>query len=52
MLEQIPNLPDNVVGFEAKGEITADDYQQHLVPGDRARTRSTRQDPSPLRSRR
>lgn len=48
MIEQIATLPDNVVGFVAKGEVTSDDYKQRLV---RARTRGTRQDPSPLRSR-
>ena len=32
MIEQIANLPDNVVGFVAKGEVTSDDYQQRLVP--------------------
>ena len=32
MIEQIANLPDNVVGFLAKDEVTSDDYQQRLVP--------------------
>jgi hypothetical protein len=32
MLEQISTLPDNVVGFVAKDEVTSDDYQQRLVP--------------------
>ncbi|MGI9556770.1 MAG: STAS/SEC14 domain-containing protein [Solirubrobacterales bacterium] len=32
MIEQIPDLPGNVLGFEAKGEVTGDDYEQVLVP--------------------
>jgi SpoIIAA-like len=32
MIEQISALPDNVVGFRAKGEVTSDDYEQRLVP--------------------
>lgn len=32
MIEPIPALPDHVVGFVAKGEVTADDYEQRLVP--------------------
>ena len=32
MIELIPALPTNVVGLVAKGEITAADYQDRLVP--------------------
>ncbi len=32
MLEPIADLPDGVVGYEAVGEITADDYRNTLVP--------------------
>ncbi len=37
MLEQVAGLPDNVVGFVAKGELTSDDYEKVLIPAvDRA----------------
>jgi hypothetical protein len=32
MLERIPDLPDNVLGFVAKGELTGDDYDKILIP--------------------
>lgn len=32
MLERIQGLPDNVLGFEAKGEITGADYETVLIP--------------------
>ncbi len=32
MLESIADLPPNVVGFRAVGEVTATDYQQVLLP--------------------
>jgi SpoIIAA-like len=32
MLETIPGLPENVLGFVAKGELTSDDYRRVLVP--------------------
>ena len=32
MLEPIAGLPDDVVGMEAVGEVTADDYQDVLIP--------------------
>jgi hypothetical protein len=32
MLEPIPDLPENVVGFTANGEVTSEDYQQRLIP--------------------
>src|SRR5689334_2408172 len=32
MLTPIPDLPETVVGVEATGEVTADDYQRVLVP--------------------
>jgi hypothetical protein len=32
MVEQIPNLPDNVLGFTAKGTLTANDYKSVIIP--------------------
>jgi hypothetical protein len=32
MIEKIPNLPDNVLGFTAKGTITANDYESVIIP--------------------
>lgn len=32
MVEQIPDLPENVLGFTAKGTITADDYESVIIP--------------------
>lgn len=32
MIELIQGLPDNVVAFSAKGEVTADDYESILIP--------------------
>jgi hypothetical protein len=32
MVEQIPDLPDNVLGFAAKGTVTANDYQSVIIP--------------------
>ncbi|GFE59075.1 STAS/SEC14 domain-containing protein [Geobacter sp. AOG1] len=32
MLERIQGLPDNVLGFEAKGEVTGADYESVLIP--------------------
>jgi hypothetical protein len=32
MVEQIPNLPDNVLGFTAKGTLTANDYESVIIP--------------------
>jgi len=32
MLEAITDLPDGVIGFEAIGEVTAEDYEQTLIP--------------------
>ena len=32
MLKRITDLPDNVLGFEVIGEVTAEDYQTVLVP--------------------
>jgi len=32
MVEQIPNLPDNVLAFTAKGTVTADDYESIIIP--------------------
>jgi len=32
MLELIPDVPDGVIGIEAVGKVTADDYRQVLDP--------------------
>ena len=32
MVEEIPGLPDNVLGFSAKGTVTADDYESIIIP--------------------
>lgn len=32
MVEWIPGLPDGVLGFEAKGTVTADDYESVIIP--------------------
>jgi len=32
MLKVINDLPDNVLGIEASGEVTAEDYETVLVP--------------------
>ena len=32
MLERMMGLPDNVLGFEAKGEVTGADYESVLIP--------------------
>lgn len=32
MIELLPDLPGNVVGVEAVGEVTADDYKNVLIP--------------------
>ena len=32
MIKQIPDLPDNVLGFAYVGEVTGDDYKQDFEP--------------------
>ncbi len=32
MLDRITDLPDNVVGVVARGELTSDDYEKVLMP--------------------
>ena len=32
MVVQIPDLPDNVLGFAAKGTVTANDYEAVIIP--------------------
>ena len=41
MLTLIPDLPAGVVGVQAHGTITADDYQQVLVPAVEAAQRAS-----------
>lgn len=32
MIERITDLPDNVLGFTAKGTVTSDDYETVIIP--------------------
>lgn len=32
MVEKIPDLPDNVLGFTAKGTVSANDYESVIIP--------------------
>ncbi len=32
MLDRITDLPDDVIGFVAKGELTSDDYEKVMIP--------------------
>jgi SpoIIAA-like len=32
MVEPIPNLPANVLGFSARGTVTAKDYESTIIP--------------------
>ncbi len=32
MIEKIKNLPENVIGFNAKGQISGEDYEKVLMP--------------------
>jgi hypothetical protein len=32
MIEKIKNLPENVIGFNAKAQITGEDYEKVLIP--------------------
>jgi hypothetical protein len=32
MIEKIANLPDNILGFIAKGTVTAKDYESVIIP--------------------
>jgi hypothetical protein len=32
MIEKIPDLPENVLGFTAKGTVTANDYETVIIP--------------------
>lgn len=32
MLERMKGLPENVLGFEARGEVTGTDYESVLIP--------------------
>jgi hypothetical protein len=42
MIERIIDLPDNVLGFTATGEVTAEDYQAVLVPAIEEKLSSTK----------
>lgn len=32
MIERIPDLPENVLGFSAQGTVTANDYESVIIP--------------------
>jgi len=32
MIELIPGLPDDVLGLEARGEVTGEDYERVVIP--------------------
>lgn len=32
MVEKIPGLPENVLGFTARGTVTANDYENIIIP--------------------
>jgi len=32
MIEKISDLPDNAVGFTARGKVTAEDYENIIIP--------------------
>ncbi len=32
MIERIQDLPENILGFMAKGEVTGDDYESVMIP--------------------
>ncbi len=32
MIDKIPDLPDNVLGFTARGKVTANDYETIIIP--------------------
>ena len=32
MIEKIADLPDNVLGFSAKGKLTMNDYETIIIP--------------------
>lgn len=32
MIEILTGLPENVIGFSAHGKVTAEDYEEHIVP--------------------
>jgi stage II sporulation SpoAA-like protein len=37
VITELPDMPDGVIGFQASGEVSADDYKNVLVPAiDRA----------------
>ena len=40
MIEPIPGLPANALGFKAKGKVTAKDYEEVLIPAVEALFRS------------
>ena len=49
MLEPIAGLPENVIGFVAKGELTSQDYEKELIPAVDRGAATPRQGPPPRR---
>lgn len=41
MIELIPNMPENVLGMSAKGEVTTGDYETVVIPAVEARIRES-----------
>jgi hypothetical protein len=42
MMERIPDLPDNVVGFRASGAVSGDDYKTVVVPAIEAASKASK----------
>lgn len=43
MIDVLPGLPSNVIGFKATGEVTKDDYEKVVFPGIRKHTDASRE---------
>ena len=50
MIRVLDGLPDNVLGVEASGKVTDDDYERVLVPAVRERLDARAGDPVHLRA--
>lgn len=51
MIDRIPGLPNNVVGFTASGDVTRADYEDRLDPAIEKALETPRPDPVPVRAR-
>ncbi len=52
MIDTIPDLPDNVLGFSAKGTVTAQDYESAIIPAGGGAISPLRSGPAPIPPRR